>query len=180
MMHDAAYMKGQQHFLRGEYEKSILDFNIAVEHGVDTSKIHLPRGLAHLRHGDFLEAVEDFSRALERDPTNDHLYFLRGLAQFNNGNAVKALDDFTESIQRHAGRGIVFVARSLAFRALKRDAEAEKDLKAALTLADVEVELFISEYCIAPALYTLAMSLFDAGKAHWGRELWQIRSDLTN
>jgi tetratricopeptide (TPR) repeat protein len=180
MRNDAAYMKGQQHFLRGEYEKSILDFNIAVERGVDASKIDLPRGLAHLRHGDFIEAIEDFSRALGREPTNEHLYFLRGMAQFNNGNAGKAIDDLTESIQRHAGSGIVFVARSLAFRALKRDAEAENDLRAALTLADVEVELFISEYCIAPALYNLAMSLFDVEKARWGRELWQIRSDLTN
>lgn len=180
MLNNLAYMKGQQHFLRGDYQRSIKDFNSALEQGVDSSKIYLPMGLAHLRHGDFLEAVEGFSRALDLDPANDFLYFLRGIAYFNNGNASKALDDFTESIQRNAGRGVTFVARSLAFKALKREGDAANDLKAALTLADVEVELFISEYCIAPALYNLTLSLFDVPRARWGKELWQIRSDLTN
>jgi tetratricopeptide (TPR) repeat protein len=180
MMTSTAFIKGQRHFLRGEYDSSIVDFNRALEEGMDASKVQVPLGLAHLKNSAFLEAVEDFSRALDLEATNDHLFFLRGIAHFNNGNAGKALDDFTESIQRNAGRGTVFVARSLAFKVLKRDIEAENDLKSALVLANVEVELFIREYCIAPALYRLAMSLFDVKKVGWGRDLWRFRSNSTN
>lgn len=180
MMSSTTFMKGQRHFLRGEYGRSIKDFNNALEEGLDLRKVYVPRGLAHLKNGDFLEAEDDFSRALDLDPINDHLYFLRGMAYLNNGNPSKAVDDFNESLRFNAGRGVVFVARSLAFKASNRGRDAENDLKAAVALADVEVELFIGEYCIAPTLYNLALSLFDVEKAAWGKELWAIRSGLTN
>lgn len=179
-MINTTFMKGQRHFLRGEYGRSIKEFNSAQEEGMALRKVYVPRGLAHLKNGDFLEAEDDFSRALDLDPTNDHLYFLRGMAYLNNGNLSKAVDDFTESLRFNAGRGVVFVARSLAFKGSSRGRDAENDLKAAVAMADVEVELFIGEYCIAPTLYNLALSLFDVEKAAWGKELWAIRSDLTN
>lgn len=180
MMTSTAFIKGQRNFLRGEYGRSIIDFNNALTEGVDSSKVQVPMGLAHLQEGNFLEAVEGFSHALDLDPTNDYLFFLRGMAHFNNNNAGKAVDDFNEAVRRNGRRGVTYVARSLAFKALQRDIESESDLKSALTLADVEVELFISEYCIAPSLYRLAMSLFDVEQAGWGKELWEIRSNRTN
>jgi len=147
---------------------------------MDASQVQVPLGLAHLKNGAFLAAMEAFSQALDQDPTNDRLFFLRGIAHFNIGNVGKALDDFTASLERNAVRGDVFVARSLAFKALKRDVAAATDLQSALTLGDVEVELFIKEYCFAPALHSLAMSLFDVEQAGWGTELWEIRSSRTN
>lgn len=175
-----AFTMAQRHFLRGDYERSITDFSRALEQGMDADRIDLPFGLAHLKHGDFLEAVEDFSRALERNPTDEHLFFLRGIAHLNNGNTGKALDDFSMAIDLNRGRGAAFVARSLVYRVLHRDIEAENDMKTAVALADVEVELFLREYCIAPTLYGLAMSLFDVDKAGWGKALWEERSSLTH
>jgi tetratricopeptide (TPR) repeat protein len=175
-----AFRTGQRNFLRGDYDRSIIDFNSALAEGFDSSRVHEPMGFALLKKGDFLEAVEAFSRALDLDSTNDRLFFLRGMAHFNNGNTGKALDDLNEAIRFNSRRGAPYVARSLAFKALKRDIESENDLKSALTIADVEVELFISEYCIAPTLYHLAMSLFDVERAGWGKELRGIRSDRIN
>ena len=94
----------------------------------------------------------------------------------NQGDAEKAVDDFNASIRLNSGRGFAYIGRSLAARALRWEAEAETDLKLALDLADVEVELFIREYCLAPALHSLALSLFDIGKEAWGKELWERRS----
>jgi hypothetical protein len=60
-------------------------------------------------------------------------------------------------------------------RVMHRDAEAERDMTTALSLADVEVETFAREYCVSPAMYKLAMSLFDVAKEAWTEELREKR-----
>ncbi len=172
MMHDTEFIKAQRHFLRGEYEKSITDFNNALKNGMDANKVHIPLGWAHLKNGDYFEAITNFSHALDTAPANDHIRFLRGIAYFNNGNVEKALDDFNDAIRFNNRRGAAYIARSLAFKALQRNNEAESDLRSAVALGDVEVELFIREYCFSPMFYGLAMSLFDVGKEGWGKELY--------
>ena len=178
MMNNAEIIKAQRHFLRGEYGISIMDFSSALEHGVDPSLVHMPRGIAHLKNGDFTEAAEDFSRALEIDPINDQAFFLRGIAHFNNNDVEMALDDLNDSISRNGKRGAPYVARSLAMRSMHRDVEAASDMKTVLSLADVEVESFIKEYCISPAMHKLAMSLFDLGKEPWAEELREKRMKI--
>ena len=54
------------------------------------------------------------------------------------------------------------------------------DLKTAVILGDVEVELFIRRYCIAPSMYQLAMLLFDVGTERWGRSLWKKYTEATH
>jgi tetratricopeptide (TPR) repeat protein len=181
MMHSTEFIKAQRHFLRGEYERSITDFNSALKYGMDASKIHIPLGMAHFKNGDFFEAVKNFNLSLDTTPANDYVRFLRGIAYFNNGDVEKAVDDFTDAIRFNGRRGAAYIARSLAFKALQREAEAERDLRSAVALGDVEVELFIREYCLSPMLYGLAMSLFDVGKEEWGRELQKKHaSNLTH
>jgi len=178
MMNNAEFVKAQRHFLRGEYGISIMDFNSALEHGVDPSLVHMPRGIAHLKNGDFIDAVEDFSLALKIDPINDQAFFLRGIAHFNNNDVETALDDFNDAISRNGRRGAAYVARSMGLKAMHRVAEAENDMKTALSLADVEVESFIKEYCISPTMYKMAMSLFDLGKEPWKAEMRGKRMEV--
>jgi len=170
------FMEGQYHFLRGDYERSIRGFGNALESSMDAGKVHVPLGMAYFKNGNFPEAAVEFSRALDLDQTNDHVLFLRGMTFMNMGNLEEAVDDFNVSISLNRQRGIAYVSRSLAFRAMHRDIESENDLKSALALADVEVELFIKEFCITPTLQSLALSLFDVGKEAWGKEMWENRS----
>lgn len=171
-----AFMKGQYHYLRGEFGRSIVDFSNALKSSMDAGKVHVPLGLAYFKNGNFPEAAVEFSCALDHDQTNDYLLYLRGMTFMNMGNLEEAVDDLNASISLNGQRGFAYVARSLAFRAMHWDAESENDLKSALALANVEVELFIREFCVTPALQRLALSLFDVDKVAWGKELWEIRS----
>lgn len=173
---NTAFMKGQYHFLRGEFGRSIVDFGNALKSSMDDGKIHVPLGLAFFKNGNFPEAAVEFSRALDHDQTNDYLLFLRGMTFMNMGNLEEAVDDLNASISLNGQRGFAYVARSLACRGLHWDVESENDLKSALALADVEVELFIREFCITPALQHLALSLFDVGEEAWGKQLWERHS----
>ena len=166
-----AFLAGQRHFLRGEYGLSVASFTNAIASGMDPAKAHLPLGLAHFKHYNFSGAIESFDRALEHDPENHTLLFLRGMALFNNDEPERALKDFDAALIRNSGHGPTHVARSLVLRTLHRDAEAEEALKAAITVGGVEVELFIREYCLTQYLQALALGLFDAYKAGWGRHL---------
>ncbi|MGD9947174.1 MAG: tetratricopeptide repeat protein [Desulfobulbus sp.] len=180
MKHNKGFLLGQRHFLRGEYGRSIMGFGKALESGMDPARVHLPLGLAYLKNENFAEAATEFTQALELDPANDHVLFLRGMARFNRGEQRSALDDFNESLRLNPQRGVVYVARSLLFRAMGRDLEAELDMKAALGIGGVEAELFMREYCLAPSLHNLAMSLLDVYKASWGFKLKASASELTH
>ncbi len=180
MKSNTAFVQGQRHFLKGEYDKSIRGFSGALEAGMNAARIHIPLGLAFFKNLNFSEAAAEFSCALQLDPHNDYLYFLRGMAHSNQGESSLALDDLNEAIRLNNRRGAAFVARSLVFRALHRNVAAESDLQSAVELADVEVELFIREYCLTRTLQALAMSLFDVEKSAWGRDLWERRTHLTH
>ncbi len=180
MMTNLEFRKGQRHFLRGEYGKSIKDFNIALEQGVEGAIIYIPLGLARMKNGEFSEAVREFSFAIELDPKNDYAFFLRGIAYFNLNDLNNAVSDLDHSISLNGHRGAAFVARSLAMKMMERPVEAEEDMRRALSLADVEVEYFIREYCIAANMYRSAMSLFDLEKERWTDELRKFRREQTH
>jgi tetratricopeptide (TPR) repeat protein len=179
MKTNTAFIQGQRHFLRGEYGRSIMGFGNALETGMDADKVHVPLGLAYFKNMDFAAAAAEFGHALKLDPISDHTLFLRGMALFNNVELDRALEDFSAALRLNPGRGMAYVARSLVFRALHRDTEAERDLQSAIATGGVEVELFIREYCLTPAVYGLAMTLFDVEKAPWGHTLWADRTDET-
>nr|WP_320012399.1 tetratricopeptide repeat protein [uncultured Desulfobulbus sp.] len=180
MTHNAGFLHGQRHFLRGEYGQSIMGFGKALESGMDPNKVHLPLGLAYFKNSDFAEATTEFTKALEHDPKNDSLLLLRGMARFNRGELRTALEDLTVAKRINPRRSETLVARSLLFKALMRKEDAENDMKAALSLGGVETELFMREYCLSPSLQNLAMSLFDTYKAPWGAALAGAESKLTH
>ena len=180
MTRNEGFLLGQRHFLRGEYGRSIMGFGKALESGMDPAKVHLPLGLAYLKNSNFAEATTEFTLALEIDPHNDHLLFLRAMARFNRGELRSALDDFNEVLRLNPHKAMAYVGRSLLHKALQHDNEAELDLKAALALGGVEVELFMREYCLSPSLHHLAMSLFDVYKAEWGYAFKGSRSTRTH
>jgi Tfp pilus assembly protein PilF len=171
MKTNTAFTQGQRHFLRGEYTRSIIDFGKALETGMDAAQVHVPLGLAYFKNAYFSAAAAEFSSALEHDPMNDHVLFLRGMALFNNVELDRALDDFNVALRFNPRRGAAYIARSLVYRVMHRDMEAEHDLQSALAIGGVEVELFIREYCLSPALHGLAMTLFDTEQAAWGRAM---------
>lgn len=170
MKHNEGFLRGQRHFLRGEYGRSILGFGLALESGMDPAKVRLPLGLAYLKNSNFTEAITELTLALEHDPTNDHVLFLRGMARCNRGDMVGAVEDFTMALHFNPRRAMALVGRSLAYRSLHRDEAAKLDMQAALDIGGVEVELFIREYCLTPPLQSLAMALFDVHKLPWGHE----------
>jgi len=180
MRTNTAFIQGQRHFLRGEYGRSIMGFGNALETGMDADKVHVPLGLAYFKNSDFAAAAAEFGHALEHDPMNDHTLFLRGMVLFNNVEFDRALEDLSAALHLNPRRGMAYVARSLVFRALHRDAEAEQDLRSALATGGVEVELFIREYCLTPAVHGLAMTLFDVEKAPWGHTLWAEKTAETH
>lgn len=172
MRQSIAYTTARQHYLRGEFEQSIVDFNTALKQGMNPACIHTPLGLAQLKHGDFADAVASFTSALALDASNDHLYLLRGIAYLNLDNQDLALDDFDDAIELNDRRGTSRVARYLVLRNLGKEEEAREDIEVALGLGDVEVELFIREYCISSTMQHRALELFDVGLGGRG---WQLR-----
>lgn len=176
MKSNNSFTLGQRSFLRGDYTQSIYSFNEAIHSGMAAEKVNLPLGLAYFKNGDFKRAVAYMSQVLENEPMNDRVLFLRGMAYFNNEEMDKALDDFNLALRFNARNASAYIARSLILRTMSRFEEADFDLKSAIDIGGVEVELFMREYCLTPRLYSLALTLFDAEQSAWGRQLRSERS----
>jgi hypothetical protein len=86
------------------------------------------------------------------------------------------LNDFNLALRFNPRSASTYVARSLAMRAMSRFEEAEFDLKSAIDIGGVEVELFMREYCLTPRLHGLALTLFDAERSVWGRKLRNMQA----
>lgn len=170
------FTHGQRFFLRGDYAQSIRNFTHALESGVAGEKVYLPLGLAYFKNMEFSKAIESLSQVLEETPTNDRVLFLRGMAFFNNDQLDQALNDFNLALRFNQRNASAYVARSLAMRAMSRFEEAEFDLKSAIDIGGVEVELFMREYCLTPRLHGLALTLFDAERSVWGRKLRNMQA----
>ena len=59
MKHTMDFLRGQRHFLRGEYRRSIMEFGGALESGMDAASIHMPLGLAYFKNANFSEAAAE-------------------------------------------------------------------------------------------------------------------------
>ena len=102
----------------------------------------LARGAVYLKLGNAKNAKSDFSRVLEIDAAHSKALLLRGLAQEVEGSNSDALNDFDRAIDIDPECGTAYLSRATLLSKMGLDVEAEKDIKTAALLTDVNVDRF--------------------------------------
>jgi tetratricopeptide (TPR) repeat protein len=91
----AAYNnRGVAYRLKGEYDKSIEDFNEAVKLRPDFANAFNNRGVAYRNKGDLDHALADYGQAISLKPDYLAAFYNRGLVFVEKGEYTRAIDDF--------------------------------------------------------------------------------------
>src|SRR5689334_8452568 len=75
----ARIRQGLSHAQRGDYERAIIEFTVALQADPGSAAAHVHRGDAHRLQGDYDRAVADYSAAVELDPRYALAYLNRGM-----------------------------------------------------------------------------------------------------
>ena len=126
---DIAYdRRGSAYYYRGEYAKSIADYNQAIElnKGQEPIEFYM-RGLSRQNLGMTEAALDDFTHAITLGYDHANAYIARGRAYTYKGLKAEAVADFTRAIERDATGTLVYGLRGIALVHLKRYQEALPD-----------------------------------------------------
>lgn len=87
--HTANFVKGNEYYESGDYEKAIESYSSVIAQGVHSAELYYNLGNAHYRNGEIGKAIWAYESALKIDPDHeDALYNL----EFANAQTVEKLD----------------------------------------------------------------------------------------
>jgi tetratricopeptide (TPR) repeat protein len=79
----ASYVeRGSAEYAKGEWDKAIADFDLALTLDPHSAPAFYNRGLAHIAKGDLIAAIADFNQAIALNPKLAEAYANRGSAHY--------------------------------------------------------------------------------------------------
>jgi tetratricopeptide (TPR) repeat protein len=173
---DAAYYKGLLAFERGEYDKSIGYYGIAIAARANNPLAYNDRGSAKRAKGDLAGSIDDYRKAVSLDSGQAYLHNNLGSAYRMNGNFREAVDAYSTALRldpkylmaminrgyAHYEQGKYDAAKSDFEEALKVD---PKNSQAYNNLASIAIRQ--QDYKKAKELTTRAIALNERNGAAW-------------
>lgn len=109
--------RGLDHSEKGELERAIADYTLAIDLEPDHADSFVCRGAARKDAGDLDGAVADYERAIELDPDNAVAFNNRGAVRHERGDLDGAIADYSRAIDLDPSYAAPARNRGLARRA---------------------------------------------------------------
>lgn len=119
---------------QGNYEKAMVEYEIAESLDQDYAWLHYGRGQCFEKQGLEGEAIVDYTRAIELDLEFALAYESRGNLLEERGDFVKALEDYNRAILISPGEGWTYHLRGLCYKKQGLKEEALTDFSKAIQL----------------------------------------------
>jgi tetratricopeptide (TPR) repeat protein len=124
----ASYLeRGNEWFAKGEWDRAIADYNLAIAFDARGAVAYHNRGLARHRKGDLAGAISDYNRAVELNPRYADVYLNRGAVHAAQGQYNAAIGDFSKAIEINPRDTRAWNNRGVALLIQGRLKEAEAD-----------------------------------------------------
>lgn len=130
---EAYLQRGNAYKNLGQFTQALADWSRAMELDPNNADAFTARGAYYQGKGDTAKALGDFERSLQLNPTIDG-YFQRGQVYAALGQFDKAIEDYDRAIAEKRNAPWVYLARSVARRALGDDAGFRQDQERAAQL----------------------------------------------
>ena len=98
----AYYNRGRAARSKGNYDRSIEDFDQAIKRTRDYDVAYFGRGLAHHKKGEYDHAINDYAQALKLKPRYVLAYSYRGRAYSSRARRNGNKDDYSHAINDHS------------------------------------------------------------------------------
>ena len=128
------YHKANAYFEKGQYEKSIENYNMAILLNPTFSEAYFARALSYYYLKNFDKSIADYTKSAELDPNNPVIYNNRGDAHYRKKDFDNAIDDYEKAIMLNDKYLKAYYNRGLSY-ACKEDFEsAVKDFTKVIEL----------------------------------------------
>jgi tetratricopeptide (TPR) repeat protein len=130
---EAYLQRGNAYQNLGQGEKALSDWGRAIAHDSSLAAAYTARATYYRTAGEHAKALPDLDQSLRLDPSVDG-YFQRGQVYAALGQYQKAIDDYDRSILERPQAPFVYLARSIAKRALGDEEGYRRDQETGETL----------------------------------------------
>ena len=132
----AYYSRGVAYGEKGEVDRAIEDYTLALEFNSNFADAYHNRGYAHYGRGEFALATGDYNRAIQLKPENVLYYKNRSMALLHLQDWEKAKEDMTNA--RNMGENIIsfvswFYIQALRILSRNTGIQLPEDIVAMLT-----------------------------------------------
>ncbi|MFH1306805.1 MAG: AAA family ATPase [Candidatus Micrarchaeota archaeon] len=121
------YHKGNTLFEKGEYDKSIENYNMAIILNPTFSEAYFNRGLCYYNLKNFDKSIGDYTKSAELDPKNPVIYNNRGDAYYRKQDFQNAIVDYDKALVLNKKYLKAFYNRGLAYACLQDYEKAVAD-----------------------------------------------------
>jgi len=124
--------RGIGYDLKGDHDRAIEDYNVAIRIDPEDAFAYNNRGNAYRGKGDYDRAIADYNKAIGLDPKFAMAYNNRGAAYKGKGDNERAISDYSQAILLNPQFALALVNRGSAYRSQNEYERAIVDFTAAI------------------------------------------------
>jgi|WetSurMetagenome_2_1015567.scaffolds.fasta_scaffold119271_1 transitional endoplasmic reticulum ATPase len=152
------YQQGNDYYEKGDYDKAIENYNMAILLNPVFSEAYFNRALSYYQLKNFDKSIADYTKSMELDPQNPIIYNNRGDAFYRKQDFQSAVKDYDKAIQLNPNYLKAFYNRGLSYASIEEYEKAVEDFSKVIKLkAD-----FAEAYHLRGLAYEYAGSLQSA------------------
>ncbi len=136
------YQLGNDYYEKGDYEKAIENYNMAILLNPVFSEAYFNRALSYYQLKNFEKSVVDYTKSAELDPQNPIIYNNRGDAFYRKQDFLGAIKDYDKAITLNPNYLKAFYNRGLSYASLEEYEKAIEDFSKVITLKNDFAEAY--------------------------------------
>src|SRR5512143_42059 len=128
------YQSGNDYYEKGDYDKAIENYNMAVLLSPVFSEAYFNRALSYYQLKNFDKSIADYTKSMELDPQNPIIYNNRGDAFYRKQDFQSAVKDYDKAIQLNPNYLKAFYNRGLSYASIEEYEKAVEDFSKVIKL----------------------------------------------
>jgi SpoVK/Ycf46/Vps4 family AAA+-type ATPase len=152
------YQLGNEYYEKGDYDKAIENYNMAILLNPVFSEAYFNRALSYYQLKNFDKSISDYTKSMELDPQNPIIYNNRGDAFYRKQDFQSAIKDYDKAISLNPNYLKAYYNRGLSYASIEEYEKAVEDFSKVLKLKPD----FAEAYHLRGLAYEYAGSLSNA------------------
>ncbi len=128
------YQMGNDYYEKGDYDKAIENYNMAILLNPVFSEAYFNRALSYYQLKNFDKSVADYTKSMELDPQNPIIYNNRGDAFYRKQDFQSAIKDYDKAIALNPNYLKAFYNRGLSSASVEEYEKAVEDFSKVIKL----------------------------------------------